>query len=110
MRCLSAKEAVDLLGRTGFSVLSNPAMWRAALVLEPKIASRQARVGGRSAPDVTRLAHFAEALNRWYPPDLARVLWVDSCNWYFPSTYELFIAARLGLGDTRSLLDAPGHY
>jgi hypothetical protein len=42
--------------------------------------------------------------------NLARVLWVDSWNWDFPSTYELFMAARVGLGETRSLFDAPGHY
>src|ERR1700730_8051120 len=55
MRCLSPKEAVDLLGQTGFSVLSKPEMCRTTLVLEPKIASRQNRVGGRPTPGVSRL-------------------------------------------------------
>jgi hypothetical protein len=49
-------------------------------------------------------------MNRWHPPNLARVLWVDGWDCDFPSTYELFMAARAGLGDTRSLLEAPGHY
>ncbi len=110
MRCLTPKETVDLFGRDGFSVTSNPQMHRTALVLEPTIASRQIRVGGRPTPNVSRLAHFAEALNRWLPPDVHRLLWVDHWNNDFPSTYELFIAARVGLGEARSLSDAPGHY
>jgi hypothetical protein len=46
MRCLTPKEMVDLIGRNGFSVTSNPQLYRIALVLEPKIASLQTRVGG----------------------------------------------------------------
>jgi hypothetical protein len=110
MRCLTPKETIDLFGRNGFSVMSNPDLCRNALVLESTIASRQNRIGGRPTPDVSHLARFAEALNRWHPPNAHRLLWVDHWNNDFPSAYEFFIAARVGLGDARSLSDAPGHY
>lgn len=110
MRCLTPREAVDLFGRIGFSITSNPDLDRTALVLKPEIASRQNRVGGRPAPHVGRLAYFAEALNRWHPPNVHRLLWVDHWDNDFPSTYDLFVAARAGLGEARSLSEAPGHY
>jgi hypothetical protein len=34
---------------------------------------------------------------------------VDHCNDLFPSTYSFFLAARRGVGETRSPLEAPGH-
>jgi len=101
---------VDLLRQTGFSVTSNPHLDRTALVLDPAIASRQTRLGGGPTPDVSRLPHFAEALSRWYPPHVHRVLWIDHWSNDFPSAYDLFVAARVGLGETRSLSEAPGHY
>lgn len=110
MRCLTPNEAVDLFGRNGFSVASNPNLCRNALVLEPTLASRQTRVGGQPPRDVRHLRYFAEALNRWHPTDKGRLLWVDHWTNDFPSTYETFIAARTGLGDARSLFEAPGHH
>ncbi|MCW5749247.1 MAG: hypothetical protein KIT36_23860, partial [Alphaproteobacteria bacterium] len=38
------------------------------------------------------------------------MLWIDYWNNDFPSAYALFVAARVGLGETRSLSEAPGHY
>jgi hypothetical protein len=38
------------------------------------------------------------------------MLWIDHWDDHFPSTHALFIAARSGLGDTRSLSEAPGNY
>jgi hypothetical protein len=108
MRCLTPKEAEDLFGQVGFSVYSD--VYRTTLLLKPEIASRQHRVGGRPAPDAHRLAYFGEALNRWHPPNVHRLLWVSHWNNDFPSTHALFVAARVGLGETRSLTEAPGHY
>jgi hypothetical protein len=39
-----------------------------------------------------------------------RLLWIDHWDSFFPSIYETFVAARVGLGETRSLSEAPGHY
>lgn len=110
MRCLTPNEALSLFGRIGFSITPNPRLNRMALVLDPKITSQQTRVGGRPTTGANRLAHFAEAVNRWHSTNTHRLLWVDHWNSDFPSTYELFMAARAGLGETRSLADAPGHY
>jgi hypothetical protein len=109
MRCLSPTEAVGLFGHAGFSVTSNPLLERTAFVLNPAIASRQTRVGGRPTQDVSSLPDFVEALIRWYPPRVHRMLWIDQWNRDFPSACELFLAARIGLGETRSLSEAPGH-
>jgi hypothetical protein len=76
------------------------------LILDRGIAARQIRIGGRPTPSVSRLAYFAEALNRWLPTSRARLLWVD----HWDSLYEFFVAARRGLGEIRSLSEAPGHY
>ncbi|MDE5441714.1 hypothetical protein GWG65_09690 [Bradyrhizobium sp. CSA207] len=110
MRCLTSQEATDLLGREGFSVRSNTPMGRTALVLDPTIASSQTRVGGRPPPNVRHLPHFAEAMNRWHSSNGARLLWVDHWSNDFPSMHATFVSLRAGLGETRSLSDAPGHY
>jgi hypothetical protein len=110
MRCLAPKEAEDLFGPSGFRVSSEHEWYRIALVLDRDIATRQIRIGGRPTPNVSRLAYFAEALNRWLPTSRARLLWVDHWNSSFPSPYEFFVAARVGLGEMRSLSEAPGHY
>jgi hypothetical protein len=110
MRCLTPIELVELFGPIGFSVVSNPHLHRTALRLAKDIAARQNRVGGRPTPDLNRLTRFTEALNRWHPTNRHRLLWVDHWADYFPSTYALFMAARTGLSESRSLSEAPGHY
>lgn len=109
MQCLTQKELLDLYGPTGFSVVSNHAWHRNTLTLESKMAAQQKRIGGRPAVYVDQLAQFAEALNRWHPTNRQRLLWVDHWADDFPSTHALFLAPRAGLGETRSLSDAPGH-
>jgi hypothetical protein len=110
MRCITPAEVDQLFGKDGFSINSNPEMWRFALILDPKIESRQRRVEGRPTPDVNRLAYFAQELNRWLPPKRHRLLWLSSWDNYWPNAYEVFVAARTGLGADKSLLDAPGLY
>ena len=74
------------------------------------IAARQNRIGGRPTPHVERLPYFSEALNRWHKTRKHRLLWVNHFSDSFPSVIDLFIASRVGLGETRSLSEAPGHY
>jgi hypothetical protein len=110
MRCLTPSEAEAILGASGFSVSVKHAWYRVALVLERNLAAGQARIGGRPTPDVARLARFAEAVNRWLPTNRGRLLWVDHTSVAYPSPHALFMAARAGLGETRPLSAAPGHY
>jgi hypothetical protein len=110
MRCLTPKETAEIFSKAGFSVSTAQEWYRTSLVLEPKISARQRRIGGRPPPLVTRLPQFSEALNRWLPSNQHRLLWIAHFNRDFPNTYALFIAARVGLGETRSLSEAPGHY
>lgn len=110
MRCLTPKEVEELFGPAGFRVSSNRALHRTALRLEPNTDAGQIRIGARFTPHILLLVRFAEALNRWFPPNRHRLLWVDHAAWAFPSTYDTFLAARVGVGETRSLIEAPGHY
>jgi hypothetical protein len=110
MRCLSLEETESLFGSVGFHATANRELQRVALVLESSLDRRQSRVGARPTHDVTRLAHFSEALNRWLPPDRYRLLWIDHSEFAFPSIHDAFMAVRTGLGEKRSLYDAPGHF
>jgi hypothetical protein len=109
MQCISAQQVVELFGPQGFSVVSNPIMNRMTLRLEANFSSREKRIGGRPTPHAQRLVKFVEALNRWLPTDQVRLLWVDHSDSAFPSTHALFVAARAGLGELRSIVEAPGH-
>jgi hypothetical protein len=110
MRCLTPNEADAILGATGFRVSTEHAWYRKALILKGDPADRQSRIGGRPTLDISRLANFAEAINRWLPTNRHRLLWVDHSNSDYPSVYDIFVSARAGLGDARSLSEAPGHY
>lgn len=110
MRCLSPEEAASLFGSVGFHISVDRKWHCVALVADSSLARRQARVGARPAADVTRLAHFSEALNRWLPSNRHRLLWIDHWSFDFPSIHETFIAVRAGLGEVRSLSEAPGHF
>jgi hypothetical protein len=77
--------------------------------LDAGLATQQKRVGGRPTLDLRRLPEFIEALNRWLPNDDRRLLWVDHWDDLFPSACALFVMARAGLGESRSIADAPGH-
>jgi len=107
MRCLSVTEAADLLGGLGFSILSQSG--RNSLRLRSGIVSAQARTQG-SPPIACWLSDFAAALIRWHTNDGARLLWIDHWGDLIQSAQAFVMAARVGLGETRSLSEAPGHY
>jgi hypothetical protein len=49
-------------------------------------------------------------MNRWLPSNSQRLLWVD--EWergVYGHEHAIVVAARLGLGEPRSLEEAPGH-
>jgi hypothetical protein len=107
MRCLSVVEAATALATTGFNVTSNAG--RNSLGLRSDIASPQTRVEA-SPPIANRLSDFAAALIQWHTSDRERLVWMESWNDLPPSQYAFVIAARNGLGESRSLSEAPGHY
>jgi hypothetical protein len=109
MQCINPEELTTLFGPAGFAVMSNPGLRRTTLALKSESASRQKRIGGRPTPRIDRFLRFAEALNRWHATSQRRLLWVDHWADDFPSTHALFIAARAGLGEIRSISEAPGH-
>ena len=111
MRCIKPDEVADLFGRDGISINSNPSLARFGLSVRQDIWSRLKRVEARPAPDAGRLMSFAASLNRWLPAKRERLLWFS--DWGAPTpdqdAHALVSAARTGLGEPRSLLEAPGH-
>jgi hypothetical protein len=110
MRCLSPTEARPIIGRLGFSISSEPSGHRSALRLDRIRAAGQKRIGARPPPDIGRIPGFIRAVNRWLPSNSQRLLWVD--EWErgdYGHEHAVIAAARLGLGEPRSLEEAPGH-
>jgi hypothetical protein len=110
VECLAPSEVEARLNASGFYLYFQRDSGRKALRLEESIRSRQHRIGGRVVSDAARLPHFVEAINRWLPTNRWRILWVESWNPFFPSVHDVFISARKGLGEYRSLEECPGHY
>ena len=109
MRCVSPSEVDKLFGKDGFSINANLQLQRFGLALTPDLSGKQHRVQGRP-PTVSRLTDFAGVLNRWLPTKRHRLLWLSHWDNGSPNACEIFIAARIGLGESKSLLEAPGHY
>jgi len=110
VQCITPQELDRLFGSSGFAVRANLSLRRMTLDLKSELAAQQKRIGGHPALPLDRISNFTEALNRWLPTDGARLLWVDHWDDSFPSAYAVFMAARAGFGETRSLSEAPGHY
>lgn len=109
MQCLTLEDAEALLSRDGFAIVSKPDWKRPALVLKPAFAARQTRIGRRAAPAADRLLEFVDAANSWLPSKTRRLLWIENWETNYPNTYPAFVAMRGGLGEQRSLFEAPGH-
>jgi hypothetical protein len=99
-----------MFGTLGFKVSPEHAWYRRELVLDHAIADRQTRIAARPTLNVERLNYFIVALIRWLPTNRGRLLWVEHYETYYPSLHDSFVAVRAGLGEKRSLDDAPGHY
>lgn len=110
MHCLSAEEVTARFGSHGFVVSDEHRWYRRALVLKTGLAARQTRLSG-GAPAALHLPDFLIAVNAWLPGSSGRLLWVD--HWqdgvYHDGAAPL-VAARRGIGESRSLDEAPGHY
>lgn len=109
MRCITPAEADNIFGSTGLAVSLDHAWYRKALVLREDQTRGESRIGGRPTLDTSQLALFALEVNSWLPTDDCRLLWIDHWNSDYPSVDQMFVAARLGLGEARSLSEAPGH-
>jgi hypothetical protein len=83
---------------------------RGRLTFNKDVAARQMRLAAGPTRDVERLGYFAEALLRWLPNDRGRLLFIHSWASNLGNPFEALMAMRSGLGETRSLSEAPGHY
>jgi hypothetical protein len=110
MRCLTPGEVEELFGAEGFRVSFEHEEYRIALFLEPNARAQQTRIGCRPSGDTTGLPYSALALNQWLPPNRHRLLWIDHWEWLYPHLHWTFMAVRTGLGEMRSISQAPGHY
>lgn len=99
-----------MFGPAGFGVSMRESWYRQALVFKPPAARSDVRTDAQAVPEITRLTRFAETVNRWLPSERGRLLWIEHWNVEYPSIYDFFMVARSGLGESRSLNEAPGHY
>jgi hypothetical protein len=109
MHCLTGKEAEEVFGGVRFRVSPAHPGGGAALYLDAETTRTRFRVGCWPGGHSSRLARFADALNRWLPTNRGRLLWVEHWHDDYPNTYEAFMAVRRGTGESRSLSDVPGH-
>jgi hypothetical protein len=111
MRCITPAEVAELFGQDGFTINSNPALERFGLDVRDDVWSRLRRLEARPAPNADRLMSFAANLNRWLPTKRQRLLWFShwGAPWADRDSRALIEAARIGLGEHRPLLDAPGN-
>jgi hypothetical protein len=111
MRCITPTEVAELFEADGLTINANPALHRFSLNVREDVWSRLQRLDARPTPDSHRLMLFAASLNRWLPTKRQRLLWFSHWGSPFPDRdgYGLVAAARVGLGEDRPLLEAPGH-
>jgi len=110
MRCVSPAEAFDLLDLPDFSVSDEHRWYRRALVLRTDIAVTQKRLDAGAPTGAWQLPYFADAVSRWFPSETKRLLWIahwQESTHHFGSSFVT--AARRGLGESRSIDEAPGH-
>lgn len=112
MRCLSPAQAEEIFNDPKFTVSLDHAWYRSALVLDPSYGKQQTRIAAEQPSDIGSLAHFVRTLNRWLPSNRERLLWVDHWETGVYGGFEnaMVVATWRGLGETRSLQDAPGLY
>ena len=110
MRCLTAEQVFDLLAPLKFSVSDENRWYRRELVFLEPLASKQDRISASPPADPRRLPYFIQAINAWLPSGRGRLLWIQ--HWEVGNPYNseaLVSAARAGLGEGRSIDEAPGH-
>ena len=107
MQFLSARQAVDQYGHLIADIDATNEWYRTQLVFSPEAIGRQHRVGGGS-PSGMSYAAFSHALLDWLGGEGARLLWVSHFEDGVGGYYELFEAARKGLGATGALSGQPG--
>jgi hypothetical protein len=105
MHCLAVDDAAILLRKSGFLVADS-----GLLYTDHAVRKMQTRVDGRPPDNTTTLRYFVNDLNRWLPNNKGRVLWMFDWDNNFPSLHEAFIAIRRVAGETRTILQARGHY
>ena len=107
MQFLTSDQAVTQFPHLISGVDTTNEWYRTELVFEPAIVSRQRRVGGGS-PNGMSYAAFCRDLLDWLDGDAGRLLWVSHWEDGLPGYFELFEAARKGLGATTGLSGQPG--
>jgi hypothetical protein len=110
MRCLSPAEVEVIFGSLGFSVSLENAWYRSDLRLDSSFASHQVRIAAVQPAELLQITHFVGALNRWLPSNQERLFWVGHWETILGFEDAIAQAARIGIGETRSLSDAPGYY
>ncbi len=109
MRCLSPAEVEAISVEPQFRVSLAHIEYRSQLYLDPVHAKTQSRIAAEQPSDIKHTPEFVRQLNRWLPTNRARLLWVDHWETGLRNGGNAIVAlAWRGLGETRSLEQAPG--
>jgi hypothetical protein len=102
MRFLTPKESNDWLERSGFVVDRD----HGDAVVEP---AQVQRLMVDLPNGSVQLSSFAERLIQWLPAEADRMLWLSYWNTYPAWPLAVFERVRRGCGESRHVIEAPGH-
>jgi hypothetical protein len=100
MKCLTYDESQKWLGSMGVRIDGNRNL---LLPIRPE------NVMTTMPKRALALSSFSTRLTDWFPADCGRLLWLSSWETYPPDQFIIFGKIRLGCGESRTPIEAPGH-
>ncbi len=107
MRSIGQDEAVALFPDLVMAIKTNPA-YGMAMEFHPTL-DRQARIGGSGPGPQFNINAFSHAVFDWLGGEMSYLLWISHWANDVLSFYQVFEAARKGLGAADELAKTPGH-
>ena len=100
MKCLTYDESQKWLASMGVRIDENRNLW---------FSKEQEKIMSTMPKRALTLNFFSARLTDWLPVDFSRMLWLSSWETYPPDQFILFGKTRLGCGESRTPIEAPGH-
>lgn len=100
MKCLTFRESEHWLLSLGVRVDENRNL---------RFGSERERIMTTMTKEVSALAHLSTRLAHWVSGHVDRILWLSNWETYPPERLMQFETMRLGCGESRHVIDSPGH-
>jgi hypothetical protein len=104
MKCLTYVESEEWLAASAVKITEHRQL---AFPTEKRKARRTLIVSLPKEP--LRIGLFSDQLMDWLPNGCGRMLWLSTWRTYPPNQPILFKTVRRGCGESRHIIDAPGH-